>query len=93
MRIKDDTLSLWRHSREEFEMFKEELKTLKHRDERFKNIGFAFIVENEVDGKPGIIPFCDVRLMRDYVEARIMREVYRNLSNTNVYLNAKSNGP
>ena len=63
MRIKVDTLSLWRHSREGFEIFKEELKTLKHRDERFKkNIDFTFEVENDVDGKPGI-PFCDVRLM------------------------------
>ncbi len=73
-------------------MFKEELKTLKHRDERFKNIDFTFEVENEVDGKPGI-PFCDVRLMCDYVKACIRREVYRKLSNTFVYLNEKSNGP
>ena len=49
-------------------MFKEELKTLKHRDERLKNIDFTFEVENEVGGKPGI-PFCDVRLMCNYIKA------------------------
>ena len=45
-----------------------------------------------MDGKPGI-PFCDFRLMCDYVKASIRREVYRKLSNTYVYWNKKSNGP
>lgn len=74
-------------------MFKEELKTLKHRDERFMNIDFIFELEIEVDGKPGGILFYDVRLMCEYVKARITREVYRKLSNMDVYMNAKSNGP
>lgn len=53
IRIKDDVLSLWRHSSrgEEFEEFKEWLTTIKDRDPGFATVNFPVEVENEVDGK------------------------------------------
>jgi len=58
IRIKDNVLSLWRHSRvEEFEEFKEWLTTIKDRDPRFATVNFPVEVENEVDGKRGMPSF------------------------------------
>ena len=56
-------------------------------------MNFTIEVENEVDdGKRGM-PFCDTRLTCDYTKAKIISEVYRKASSTNLNLNFRSNGP
>ena len=82
-RIEDDIFCVWQHGEDQIEPFLQYLNSCEER------ISFTKEIEGE-KGEPGL-SFMDMHCRRS--GENIITKVYRKPSNTNRYLNFRSNGP